>query len=117
MGLKNALLLAVTAVPLALTAAVEDRGYASAPVCVVGAGPSGLTAAKALEDKGKKVVVFEKRTDVGGKCQSYYKELLSLYCPTSSHIAQANASYTWQWKILPARCCFVYEQSRLRRIF
>ncbi|KAH8174425.1 flavin containing amine oxidoreductase domain-containing protein [Sarocladium implicatum] len=74
MGLKNALLLAVTAVPLALTAAVEDRGYASAPVCVVGAGPSGLTAAKALEDKGKKVVVFEKRTDVGGKCQSYYKD-------------------------------------------
>ena len=78
MGLQHALLLALTAAPLALAAAIEDRGYDTAPVCIVGAGPSGLTAAKALEDKGRKVVVFEKRKDVGGKCQSYYKELVYL---------------------------------------
>ena len=44
------------------------------PVCIVGAGVSGLTAAKALEDKGYKTVIFEKRDTVGGKCQSHYEE-------------------------------------------
>lgn len=44
------------------------------PICIVGAGVSGLTAAKALEDKGYKTVVFEKRDTVGGKCQSHYEE-------------------------------------------
>jgi hypothetical protein len=74
MGLSQVLTVAMAAVPFA-AAAVADRSYgSSAPVCIVGAGPSGLTAAKALEDKGRKVVVFEKRNDVGGKCQSYYKD-------------------------------------------
>lgn len=44
------------------------------PVCIVGAGVSGLTAAKALEDKGYNTVIFEKRDTVGGKCQSHYEE-------------------------------------------
>lgn len=44
------------------------------PVCIVGAGVSGLTAAKALEDKGYKTIIFEKRDTVGGKCQSHYEE-------------------------------------------
>jgi cation diffusion facilitator CzcD-associated flavoprotein CzcO len=44
------------------------------PVCIVGAGVSGLTAAKALEGKGYKTVIFEKRDTVGGKCQSHYEE-------------------------------------------
>lgn len=43
------------------------------PVCIVGAGPSGLSAAKALEAKGKATVIFDKRATVGGKCQSYYE--------------------------------------------
>jgi NADPH-dependent 2,4-dienoyl-CoA reductase/sulfur reductase-like enzyme len=43
------------------------------PVCIVGAGPAGLAAAKALEAKGLEVVLFEKRPDVGGKCQSQYE--------------------------------------------
>jgi heterodisulfide reductase subunit A-like polyferredoxin len=45
----------------------------SDPVCIVGAGAAGLSAAKALEDKGIKTVIFEKRPEVGGKCQSYYE--------------------------------------------
>lgn len=44
------------------------------PVCIVGAGPAGLSAAKALEDKGRDVVIFEKRDAVGGKSQAVYKE-------------------------------------------
>ena len=74
MGLGHTLLVVATAIPLAVGAAVAGREYGTAPVCIVGAGPSGLTAAKALENKGREVVIFEKRPDVGGKCQSHYKE-------------------------------------------
>jgi cation diffusion facilitator CzcD-associated flavoprotein CzcO len=42
------------------------------PVCIIGAGPAGLTAAKRLEAKGQKAVIFEKQAEVGGKCQSFY---------------------------------------------
>ena len=35
-------------------------------VCVIGAGPSGITAAKNLLDEGLEVVVFEAGTEVGG---------------------------------------------------
>lgn len=47
------------------------------PVCVVGAGPAGLTAAAELELKGKQTVVFEKQDAVGGKCQAVYQEYVS----------------------------------------
>ncbi|KAG6357281.1 hypothetical protein INS49_015159 [Diaporthe citri] len=44
------------------------------PVCIVGAGPAGLTAAAELELKGKQTVVFEKQDAVGGKCQAVYQD-------------------------------------------
>lgn len=44
------------------------------PVCIVGAGPAGLTAAAYLEKKGYETVIFEKQAHVGGKCQSVYEE-------------------------------------------
>jgi flavin-dependent dehydrogenase len=47
----------------------------------VGAGPAGLLAAKKLEAKGNKVVVFEKRQEVGGKCQAVYDQWVSLLTP------------------------------------
>ena len=42
------------------------------PVCIVGAGPGGLTIAHELEAKGYTTVLFEKQPEVGGKCQSFY---------------------------------------------
>lgn len=45
------------------------------PVCIVGAGPAGLTVANKLEAKGYETVIFEKNPEVGGKCQAYYDEL------------------------------------------
>ncbi|KAI4343921.1 hypothetical protein L6164_011213 [Bauhinia variegata] len=36
-------------------------------VCVIGAGPSGLVAARELRKEGHKVVVFEQNHDVGGQ--------------------------------------------------
>jgi heterodisulfide reductase subunit A-like polyferredoxin len=44
------------------------------PVCIVGAGPAGLTAAHQLESKGYHTVIFEKEAEIGGKCQSYYEK-------------------------------------------
>lgn len=38
----------------------------SKKVCVIGAGPSGITAAKNLKDEGMDVVIFDLGTDVGG---------------------------------------------------
>jgi cation diffusion facilitator CzcD-associated flavoprotein CzcO len=35
-------------------------------VCVIGAGPSGITAAKNLKDAGMEVVVYDLGSDVGG---------------------------------------------------
>lgn len=43
------------------------------PVCIVGAGPSGLTIAHELEAKNISTVTFEKQALVGGKCQAYYE--------------------------------------------
>ncbi|KIK57478.1 hypothetical protein GYMLUDRAFT_172661 [Collybiopsis luxurians FD-317 M1] len=42
------------------------------PICIIGAGPSGLTVAHELEAHGKSIVIFDSNAEVGGKCQSYY---------------------------------------------
>jgi len=49
--------------------------YAADPVCIVGAGPAGLTIANKLQAKGLETVIFEKNPEVGGKCQAYYDQL------------------------------------------
>ncbi|KAI9038314.1 FAD/NAD(P)-binding domain-containing protein [Aspergillus affinis] len=43
------------------------------PVCIVGAGPAGLSAAAELEGQGHRTVIFEKQSAVGGKCQAVYQ--------------------------------------------
>jgi thioesterase domain-containing protein/acyl carrier protein len=39
-------------------------------VCVVGAGPAGLSAARELERAGHRAIVLEAGAEVGGKCES-----------------------------------------------
>ncbi|KAK4781658.1 hypothetical protein SAY86_015760 [Trapa natans] len=47
---------------------VSDRnGYQSKNVCVIGAGPSGLVAARELRKEGHNAVVLEQNHDVGGQ--------------------------------------------------
>jgi ribulose 1,5-bisphosphate synthetase/thiazole synthase len=43
--------------------------WAADPVCIVGAGPAGLTVANRLEAKGYETVIFEKQPEVGGNAK------------------------------------------------
>lgn len=38
---------------------------------IIGAGPAGLSAAEALRKYGKKSVILEKESKIGGKCHTY----------------------------------------------
>jgi NADPH-dependent glutamate synthase beta subunit-like oxidoreductase len=62
----------VISVLLVLAGVAVQAAPSTFPVCIVGAGPSGLIAANKLEAKGQQVVVFDKRDSVGGKSQAYY---------------------------------------------
>ena len=44
-----------------------SESYQSKSVCVIGAGPSGLVAARELKKEGHRVVVLEQNHDVGGQ--------------------------------------------------
>ena len=61
--------------------------WAVDPVCIVGAGPAGLTVANRLEAKGYEIVIFEKNPEVGGKCQAYYDKL---YVPDMCAVCGGN---------------------------
>ncbi|KAJ7753032.1 FAD/NAD-P-binding domain-containing protein [Mycena olivaceomarginata] len=52
----------------------NSHAKTSDPICIVGAGPAGLTIANRLQAKGYDTVIFEKDAEVGGKCQAYYDE-------------------------------------------
>lgn len=58
---------------LVVGTAITLTGAATDPVCIVGAGPTGLTIANSLESKGYSTIIFEKNSVVGGKCQAYYE--------------------------------------------
>jgi len=54
-------------------ASVVSAAPAQNPVCIIGAGPGGLTAAAELQAKGKPYIIFEKQAAVGGKSQAFYE--------------------------------------------
>uniref|UniRef100_A0A0C4BL30 Amine oxidase domain-containing protein n=1 Tax=Fusarium oxysporum (strain Fo5176) TaxID=660025 RepID=A0A0C4BL30_FUSOF len=68
------------------------------PICIVGAGVSGLTAAKALEDKGYKTVMFEKRDTVGGMCQSHYED--GQYFPLGAVLFTESPSFAETFRVV-----------------
>lgn len=65
--------------------------WAADPVCIVGAGPAGLTVANRLEAKGYETVIFDKHPEVGGKCQAYY-DGLGLFHPMGA-LLFSNVTY------------------------
>ncbi|KAF9766569.1 hypothetical protein IL306_001010 [Fusarium sp. DS 682] len=85
----------------AILASLANAAAASKPqppICIVGAGVSGLTTAKALEDKGHKTVIFEKRDTVGGKCQSHYED--GQYFPLGAVLFTGSPSYAETFKVV-----------------
>lgn len=65
-------------------------------VAILGAGISGLTAAKLLTDKGHKVVVFEKNATPGGLARSRFTNGY-LYDPHGGHIFNSKHSEIVDW--------------------
>ncbi|KAF2833004.1 FAD/NAD(P)-binding domain-containing protein [Ophiobolus disseminans] len=68
------------------------------PVCIIGAGPAGLSAAGRLEDKGIKAMIFDEQEEVGGKCQAWYDEA-GIFHPLGAAFF-SNATYPEFIKIL-----------------
>ena len=77
---------------LVATALATFASFAAAgdPVCIVGAGPAGLTIANKLQAKGLETVIFEKNPAVGGKCQAYYDELQVTQFEALNLVLQSN---------------------------
>lgn len=71
-------------------------------IAILGAGISGLTAARLLTDKGYQVVVFEKNDTPGGLARSRFTNGY-LYDPHGGHIFNSNHSeiVDWVFSILP----------------
>lgn len=71
-------------------------------IAVLGAGVSGLTAARLLKDRGHDVVVYEKEATVGGLARTRFTEGY-LYDPYGGHIFNSKNQEVvdWVFSILP----------------
>ncbi|KAL3590849.1 hypothetical protein FPOAC2_13051 [Fusarium poae] len=83
---------------LASLANIAASSTPKPPICIVGAGVSGLTAAKALEAKGHKTVIFDKRDTVGGKCQSHYED--GQFFPLGAVLFTESPSYAETFQVV-----------------
>jgi len=66
--------------------------------CVVGAGITGITAASVLaREKGKKIILVEKRDHIGGNCYDYYDEHDILIHKYGPHIFHTKYKEVWDY--------------------
>ncbi|KAF5343109.1 hypothetical protein D9758_016007 [Tetrapyrgos nigripes] len=72
----------------------------SLPICIVGAGPTGLTVAHELEAKKIPIFIFEKQSEVGGKCQTFYDGPNGSIAHPLGAILIVNSSYTSTFPIV-----------------
>ena len=71
-------------------------------IAVLGAGVSGLTAARLLKDKGHEVTVYEKESTPGGLARTRYTQGY-LYDPHGGHIFNSKHPEVvdWVFSVLP----------------
>ncbi|MCA0870650.1 NAD(P)-binding domain-containing protein [Seohaeicola saemankumensis] len=67
----------------------------AADICIIGAGSSGMTVAKALKEKGLRAEIFEKGSDIGGMWR-YQNDTGQGSCYASLHIdtSRPNLGYS-----------------------
>ncbi len=58
----------------------------SAPVAIIGAGLTGLTAAIRLAEQGVKVHIFEAAPKAGGRTRSFYESKVDCLCDNGPHL-------------------------------
>ena len=63
---------------------------------IVGSGFFGAICAKHLHDQGKKVVVIEKRSHIGGNCYTEVKSDITVHT-YGPHIFHTNKKEIWDW--------------------
>lgn len=63
---------------------------------IVGSGFFGAICAKHLHDQGKKVVVIEKRSHIGGNCYTEVKSGITVHT-YGPHIFHTNNKEIWDW--------------------
>lgn len=66
-------------------------------VIVVGAGFAGCTAARALAEAGRKVLVVEKRSHLAGNCHDYRNEAGITIHQYGPHIFHTNSKAIWDF--------------------
>jgi UDP-galactopyranose mutase len=63
---------------------------------IVGAGLFGSTVARVLKDKGKKVLIIDKRNHIGGNCYTEKQEGITIH-KYGAHIFHTNNDDVWQF--------------------
>jgi NADPH-dependent glutamate synthase beta subunit-like oxidoreductase len=66
-----------------ISAAPLNIGPGTYPVCILGAGPSGITVASELQNKHIPYIIFEKSNELGGKAINYKGNYACLINPRS----------------------------------
>lgn len=64
---------------------------------IVGCGLAGMTASRALAEKGYKVVLVEKRNHIGGNIYDYYNQAGILLHKYGPHIFHTNEKIAWDF--------------------
>jgi UDP-galactopyranose mutase len=66
-------------------------------IIVVGAGISGATLARKYAEIGKKVIVLEKRSHIGGNCFDYFDDAGILVSKYGAHLFHTNFEDVWSF--------------------